>query len=268
MSFSIGKLRIGRAAPKDPEGRMTLVEHLAELRSRLIKAVLAILLGMIVAFVFRERLFELLSDPLRAAIEPLQAQGKLENSSLNYASPASPLMLYLKISLVAGLVASSPIWLYQIWAFIMPGLHKHERRWAMMFVGIAAPLFIAGVLLGYMVIPKGLEVLLGFVPEDDLFSTLLTIDDFVSFVLRVVVVFGIAFLIPIFVILLDLVGVLSAERIGKWRAPIIFFIFVFAAVATPTIDPITMLLLAIRCACCSSRPRWWPGSSRRVGSAG
>ena len=164
---------------------------------------------------------------------------------INFPGAATPLMLMLKISLVAGVVLSCPVWLYQIWAFIVPGLHRHERKWSMVFLGTAAPLFITGILLGYWVMPKGLEVLLGFTPRGDLYQNILNIEEFLDFILRVLLVFGIAFLIPIFVVLLNIVGVLSAERIKKWRAPIIFCIFVFAAVATPTIDPITMLLLAI-----------------------
>ena len=223
---------------------MTLIEHLRELRGRLLKAVVALLIGMSLAWYFRDVLFDLLSEPLVSAMERLPKEKGVQ-PQLNFAGAASPLMLMLKISLVAGLVVSCPVWLYQIWAFIVPGLHRNERKWTMVFIGTAAPLFVAGILLGYWVMPKGLEVLLGFTPVGDIFQNILSIDEFLSFILRVLLVFGFAFLIPIFVVLLNLVGVLTVERISKWRAPIIFLIFVFAAIATPTIDPITMLLLAI-----------------------
>ncbi|REF38365.1 sec-independent protein translocase protein TatC [Thermasporomyces composti] len=223
---------------------MTLVEHLRELRSRLIKSVVALLLGMVVAWYFREAIFDLLSKPLVAAMEQI-AEEKGVDAKLNFGGAASPLMIMLKISLVAGLVLSCPVWLYQIWAFIVPGLHRHERKYTLLFLGSSAPLFVGGILLGYWVLPRGLEVLLSFTPPGSLFENILNIEEFLSFVLRVLVVFGVAFLIPVFVVLLNLVGVLTGERIGRWRSPIIFFIFVFAAVATPTVDPITMLLLAI-----------------------
>ncbi len=246
MSLSLGRLRVwGSQKPEpDPEGRMTLIDHLRELRSRLIKAVVALLIGMSVAWYFHDQLFDLLSQPLYEATSRFPPEKGIK-PEINFPGAATPLMLMLKISLVAGVVLSCPVWLYQIWAFIVPGLHRHERKWSMVFLGTAAPLFITGILLGYWVMPKGLEVLLGFTPRGDLYQNILNIEEFLDFILRVLLVFGIAFLIPIFVVLLNIVGVLSAERIKKWRAPIIFCIFVFAAVATPTIDPITMLLLAI-----------------------
>jgi sec-independent protein translocase protein TatC len=242
MSISIGRLKIGRDAPKDPEGRMTLVEHLRELRFRLIVAVLAIVVGMVVTLIFYDTIFNLLKEPFWDTINQLKKERGLD-AKLVIGDVAGPLMLMLKISLVGGLVISSPVWLYQIWAFIMPGLHRNERKWTMVFVGTAAPLFIIGVLIGYFALPKGLTVLIDFTPME--VSNFVQLDTYLSFTLRLLVVFGISFEIPIFVILLNLVGVLSAARLKKWRAPIIFVLFVFAAVATPSTDPITMLFLAV-----------------------
>lgn len=247
MSLSLGRLR-GWRTPKpepDPEGRMTLVEHLRELRSRLMKAVGAIVLGAIVGWFFYEQLFHLLADPLRDAIDRINdsrpADEQIE-ASLTFNDVAGPLMMQLKISLISGLVATSPIWLYQVWAFIVPGLHRNERKWTMVFVGTAAPLFITGIVVGYLAMPKGLNVLIDFTPVDVL--NLPTVDRYLSFVIRLLLVFGLAFEIPIFVVMLNLVGVLTVARLSKARAWIIFGIFVFAAVATPSTDPITMLLLA------------------------
>lgn len=223
---------------------MTLVEHLRELRGRLLKAVLALLIGMIVAWQFYDQLFHILQQPVESAVQRLQETRNIKYG-INFGGIASPLMLQLKISLVAALVASCPIWLYQLWAFIVPGLHKNERKWTVVFIGTAAPLFIGGVVIGYFAMAKGIEVLFSFTPMGDNIQNLLGIEDVLSFILRLLLVFGLAFEIPIFVIMLNLVGVLSAARLSKWRAPIIFVIFVFAAVATPSIDPITMLLLAI-----------------------
>jgi sec-independent protein translocase protein TatC len=152
-------------------------------------------------------------------------------------------LLQTKISLVAGIVIASPIWLYELWAFILPGLHRNERRWTYVFVSIAGPLFAGGVILGYWVMPKGMSVLLGFTPEG--VSNFIDSEHYLNFILRVLLVFGIAFEIPLFVVLLNLAGVVRARHLARWRAWIIFGVFVFAAVATPSTDPITMILLAV-----------------------
>ncbi|HZC26731.1 MAG TPA: twin-arginine translocase subunit TatC [Actinopolymorphaceae bacterium] len=225
---------------------MTLIEHLRELRSRLLKAVGAIVIGAVVAWFFYDKLFGLLADPLRAAIHAAN-EGRKANeqirANLTFNDVAGPLMMQLKVSFIAGLVATSPVWLYQIWAFIVPGLHRNERKWSMAFIGTAAPLFIGGVVVGYFAMPKGLSVLFNFTPISVL--NLPTVDHYLSFILRLLLVFGLAFEIPIFVILLNIVGVLSVARLSKVRAWVVFGIFVFAAVATPSTDPITMLLLAV-----------------------
>ncbi len=125
----------------------------------------------------------------------------------------------------------------------MPGLHRNERKWTITFVAVAGPLFAAGVVLGYLVLPKGLSVLIGFTPDQ--VTNLVDLNGYLSFVLRILLVFGIAFEIPLFVVLLNLAGVVRGRHLSKWRSWIIFGTFVFAAVATPSTDPITMLLLAI-----------------------
>ncbi|MFD2080476.1 sec-independent protein translocase protein TatC [Actinopolymorpha cephalotaxi] len=244
MSLSLGRLRVRRTSKPepDPEGRMALVEHLRELRSRLFKAVGAILLGMILGWIFYPQLFDLLREPLDMAIRNLKVQRNVD-VKLVFGDVAGPLMLQLKVALIAGLVASSPVWLYQLWAFILPGLHRNERKWTMVFMGSAAPLFIGGVVVGYYAMPKGLNVLIDFTPAG--VSNYPSVDLFLSFVLRLLLVFGVAFEIPVFVVMLNLVGVLSSATLARSRAWIIFGIFVFAAVATPSTDPVTMLILAV-----------------------
>ena len=232
----------GPRAPRDPEGRMTLFEHLAELRGRLFKAALAIVAGVGVAWFFHDTLFQLLQEPFTSAATKLAAEREFE-FSLNFADVGSPLLLNLKICAVAALMATSPVWLYQIWAFITPGLHRNERKWTYVFVGTAAPLFIGGVLLGYYALPKGLGVLLDFTPAGA--SNFVNVDTYLSFIIRLLLVFGAAFEIPIFVVVLNVVGVLSSKSLRKARPFTIFGIFVFAAVATPSTDPFTMLLLAL-----------------------
>jgi sec-independent protein translocase protein TatC len=221
---------------------MTLTEHLRELRTRLFISVGAIAVGFIAGWVFYPWLFNLLLDPYLTVIRQLAAEQNLKAEPvLNGVSSA--FMLQAKLSLVAGIVLASPVWLYELWAFIMPGLHRHERRWTLVFVSVAGPLFAAGVVLGYVVLPKGLSVLLGFTPSQ--ITNLTDVVSYLNFVMRILLVFGIAFEIPLFVVLLNLAGVLRARQLSRWRSWIIFATFVFAAVATPSTDPITMLLLAL-----------------------
>jgi sec-independent protein translocase protein TatC len=224
------------------EGQMTLIEHLKELRNRLFFAVVAVVVGSIVAWFFYNDLYHLLTVPARKAIGQL-SESQQKNAKIFTSGVTGAFILRTKVSLVAGIIASSPIWLYELWAFIMPGLHRHERRWTLVFVAIAGPLFIGGVALGFWVMPKGLTVMLGFTPDG--LANLIDVNSYLNFVLRVLLVFGVAFEIPLFVVLLNLAGIVSGEQLGRWRSWIVMATFVFAAVATPSTDPITMLMLAI-----------------------
>jgi len=140
-------------------------------------------------------------------------------------------------------VATSPFWLYQIWSFILPGLHAHERRWSRIFAAIAGPLFVTGVATGYYVLPRGLEVLIGFTPVE--LENLVEFGEYFSFLTRMLLVFGVAFEIPLFVVLLNLAGVVTGKALGEHRAWIIVGTFVFAAAATPSTDPFSMMMLAL-----------------------
>jgi sec-independent protein translocase protein TatC len=224
------------------EGRMTLVEHLKELRNRLFIAVIAVIVASIVAWFFYNDIYHLLTRPARIGISHLD-ESQQKNAKIFTAGVSGAFILRTKVSLVAGIVASSPIWLYELWAFIMPGLHRHERKWTMIFVAVAGPLFIGGVALGFWVMPKGLTVMLNFTPDG--LSNFIDVGTYLNFVLRVLLVFGIAFEIPLFVVLLNLAGIVKGTQLGRWRSWIVMATFVFAAVATPSTDPITMLLLAI-----------------------
>jgi sec-independent protein translocase protein TatC len=157
---------------------------------------------------------------------------------------ASGLMLQLKLCATAGVVASSPYWLYQIWAFIMPGLHPHEKRWTKVFVAVAGPLFMLGVAIGYYVLPRGLQFLISLNTPAD-FRNLNDFTNFYTFVVRMLLVFGISFEIPLFVVLLSLAGVVSGKSLARHRSWIVVGTFVFAAVATPSTDPFSMTLLAV-----------------------
>ncbi|MBA2738653.1 MAG: twin-arginine translocase subunit TatC [Actinomycetota bacterium] len=221
---------------------MTLVEHLYELRSRLFKAVLAIVLVAIISAFFYDELFALLSEPFFSQVRRLAEERDIQ-AELTINDVAGPLILRLKIALVSGLVLSSPIWLWQIWAFILPGLHHNERRWSTLFAFIAGPLFMGGVALGYFVLPKGIGILLDFTPVD--VANLVEVDRYLNFILRMLLVFGVSFEIPLFIVLLNLAGVVSGRALGEHRSWIIVGVFVFAAVATPSTDPISMLFLAL-----------------------
>lgn len=221
---------------------MALTDHLREFRNRLFVSVAAILVGFIVAWIFYGQISDLLLSPIIDVGNRL-AETKGIKSQPVVSGVSSSFLLQTKVSLVAGLVGSSPIWLYEMWAFITPGLHRNERRWTVIFASIAGPLFMAGVVLGYVVLPKGLAVLIGFTPGN--VTNLIDLNGYLSFVLRVLLVFGVAFEIPLFVVMLNLAGIVKGRQLARWRSWIVFGTFVFAAVATPSTDPITMLLLAI-----------------------
>lgn len=242
MALSAHLRKDRRRPPHTDDGRMALSDHLREFRNRLFISVLAVIVGFIVAWIFYGQIFDLLLNPILGVSRKLQAQqGIKAKPILNGVS--SSFLLQTKVSLVAGLVGSSPVWLYEIWAFITPGLHHNERRWTVTFVAVAGPLFMAGVALGYVVLPKGLAVLIGFTPSN--VTNLIDLNGYLSFVMRVLLVFGVAFEIPLFVVMLNLAGIVKGRQLSKWRSWIVFGTFVFAAVATPSTDPITMLLLAI-----------------------
>ncbi len=223
---------------------MALSDHLRELRARLLRSVLFLVVVFFVALFFFEQphdgLLGLVLGPYNDARDALGASVQTQA----YVQGATgPLMLQLKLCGMAALVVSSPYWLYQIWAFIVPGLHDTEKKWSRIFAGVAGPLFVIGVFTGYYVLPKGLEVLIGFTPAG--LDNLVEFDEYFSFFTRMLLVFGIAFEIPLFVIMLNLAGIVSGKALGKHRPWIIIGTFVFAAVATPSTDPFSMLMLAI-----------------------
>ncbi len=222
------------------DAAMPLVEHLRELRSRLVKASIAILVGMVVGWIYYDAIFAWLSAPFEAVVEQARAQGR--EITLALTGVADPFVLQLQIAAVTGLLLSSPVWLYQLWRFVTPGLRRHERRWAIGFVVVAVPLFASGVMLAYVVLPYGLELLFGFTPEN--VENIVAVDRYLSFFIRMVIVFGVGFLAPLMLVLLNFAGVLTGKKLLSWWRWIIFITFIFAAVATPTGDPINMLLLA------------------------
>ncbi|MET3963850.1 sec-independent protein translocase protein TatC [Marmoricola sp. OAE513] len=242
MSF-LGALRLFQVSSgkgTGPGGQMALADHFRELRGRLMRALAVFLVLLVVAFFFYDQLLELVLGPYNDARVAL---GASVESKAYISGATGPFMLNLKLCAMAALVGSAPFWLYQIWAFILPGLHANEKRWTRVFVAVAGPLFIGGVAVGYYVLPKGLEVLLGFTPDG--LENLVEFGEYFNFLTRMLLVFGVAFEIPLFVVLLNLAGVISGRTLGQHRPWIIVGTFIFAAVATPSTDPISMLFLAL-----------------------
>lgn len=229
---------------------MPLAEHLRELRNRLAKAMLAIVVVTAVAAFFYNDIVNIITKPVLDSVGCGQTFEQLAKSSdkthqcaqITINGLLTPFTLALKVSLMAGVVLASPVWLYQLWAFVAPGLHRHERKYAYAFVGTGVPLFLGGAYFAYRVLPTTAKVLIGFTPKD--VNNLLPLDDLLDLVTRMVLVFGLSFELPLLLIMLNLTGVLTGRRmLGWWRA-MIMGITVFAAVATPSTDPLTMLALA------------------------
>jgi len=219
---------------------MALADHFREFRARLMKSVLALVVTTVASFFFYDQLLELVIGPFNDARDKLASS---TDTAIYVSGVGGGLMIQLKLCALSGVIVSSPVWLYQIWAFVLPGLHRNERKWTILFVAIAGPLFAAGVALGYYVLPKGLQVLISFTPAD--MTNLNDFNDFFSFMVRMLLVFGVSLEIPFCVVLLNLAGIVSGKTLGRQRPWIILGTFVFAAVATPSTDPISMLMLAV-----------------------
>jgi sec-independent protein translocase protein TatC len=222
---------------------MPLMDHLRELRNRLTIAVLSILVGTVVGWVIYPEAFDFIKQPYVDGIQPLLERRGFSAELVLSGGVGSAFSFRLKLSLAIGLVVSSPIWMWQIWAFVLPALHRNERRWAALLAATGAPLFAGGVTVGYLVLPKGIEVLISFAPDS--VNVLLSLGDYLNFVIRTVLVFGVAAQIPLVVVMLNRLGLVSARQLVKARPWTIIGIFVFAAIATPSTDPLTMLFLAV-----------------------
>lgn len=218
---------------------MALAEHLRELRRRLIFAVAGILVGAIVGWIFYTPVFATLQRPILL----LQEQ-RPELVSLNFQGVGSPFDLRLRISLFVGVLLTSPWWIYQVFAFITPGLNRKEKQYTFGFLGAAVPLFLTGALLAWSVLPRALQVLIAdFTPEGT--SNLLNVDTYVRFVIQIVLAFGIAFLLPLVMVALNFMGVVSgATWLRGWRWAIVA-IFTFCAFATPNPEPTAMIFMAL-----------------------
>jgi sec-independent protein translocase protein TatC len=221
------------------DGSMTLMEHIRELRTRLFRACLAVLVGAIAGYLVSKPIQSFILDPYCAFIKANTPTGVC---SMNMVGPLDMFMQQLKIALYAGLVIAAPVWLYQLWAFIAPGLHKHERRFGYAFAAVATPLFAAGFVLGYILVSRSMEWFLGLNPE---IVVTVNLDGYFDFVTGVMLIFGVGFEFPLIVAMLNFAGVVSAKRLLSWWRIAVFLMFLFAAVVTPTPDPFNMTILAV-----------------------
>jgi sec-independent protein translocase protein TatC len=222
---------------------MPLGEHLRELRSRVMRSVLAILAGSTIAFLFFNRIWHVLRRPYcqvhqKHAIDTVHGCG-----TLVFTNVFDPIVWHFKLAFIAGLIISSPVWLYQLWAFVTPGLEQKERRYSLVFVGSAVPLFLSGATLAYFVMSKGLQVLLNFAPAGT--TSLISIDHYLGYAMAMLLAFGGSFVVPLLLVMLNRLNILSYARLKRSRRMSIFLAFVFSAIATPSGDPVTMLALGV-----------------------
>jgi sec-independent protein translocase protein TatC len=224
---------------KNREKRMSLGAHLIELRKRLFIAAIAIVVGMVAGWVLTDLfVWEAIQEPVARVAE---AQGT--DTAIVFPTISSAFDLRLQIAFTLGLVISAPVWLYQIFAFLVPGLNQRERRFTLVFFVTAIPLFFAGCAAGWFVLPNIVKLMTGFVPDGAM--SLLTAKEYIDFVLKLVVAIGVAFVVPVFIVLLNFAGVISAAAIIKsWRIAILVIVL-FTAIATPSADVISMFMLAI-----------------------
>jgi sec-independent protein translocase protein TatC len=230
----------GRGSATDA-ARMPLVEHLRELRSRLIRSLVAVLLGTGVGWFLYDRIVHALIRPICQAGVHGVAAGHC--GALVVVGVVGPFSLQLKVAMFAGLAFASPVWLFQLWAFLAPGLHRNEKRWAYALVGAGVPLFATGAWLAYSILPTTIPLLLRLAPPD--VANQVPLNNYLNFVLRMLFVFGISFELPLMLVLANLAGVITAKRIRSWWRGMVFGIFVFAAFTTPSPDPGTMTAMAM-----------------------
>jgi sec-independent protein translocase protein TatC len=223
------------------EARMPLLDHLRELRKRVLRSAIAVLIAFGGGWYFYNPIISTLAKPV-CDLKAAQEAGSASCGALYISGVLGPLDLQIKVALLAGIIVSAPFWLYQLWAFIAPALHRKEKRTSVLFVAAATPFFALGAALGYFILPVAIKALFGFTPES--ISNLVRFDDYLDFVLRLILLVGLAFEIPIYLLTFNLIGFLRGKTILRpWRGWV-FGIFLMVAAFSPTADPLSMVLLA------------------------
>ncbi len=218
----------------EEERRQPILEHLNELRWRLVKSAVALTVGAVVAFFFRDWLFDLLESPYRLAIDNTDALAQFQVTE--------GFSVAMRLALFGGTLLASPVLLYQIWAFVNPALTPRERKWTIPIVIALAVLFSGGVIFGYIILPRGLEFLLGI--QSGL-EPIIGVSSYISLALRFLLVFGLAFEFPVFLFAASAVGLVSSDQLARGRRWAVLTIVVVGAVVTPTGDPLTLLALSV-----------------------
>jgi sec-independent protein translocase protein TatC len=243
----IGERFVHSQRQQNPEGRMPLLDHLRELRNRVVKMALALAAGMTAGFIFFSQAWHVIERPLcSATIRGHSGCRTLGVNQMVLNGPLDAFYLRVKVALIVGVIVSAPVWLYQAWAFAAPGLHAREKRWGYIFLGAAIPLFGIGITACYLSLSRSMHYLLGLTPGG--VQNLIQVDAYLSFVMAMMLAFGLAFEVPLLIVMLNLAGVLTHERFRKWRRVLIFAVFLIAGAANPSPDPVTMLILGGICA--------------------
>jgi sec-independent protein translocase protein TatC len=243
----VGERFVHQQRQQNPDGRMPLMDHIRELRNRVVKMALGLIAGMAVGFIFFTPVWHAIERPLCSAV--VRGHTGCQTLGVNQLvldGPLDPFYLRVKVAFIVGVILSCPIWLYQIWAFVAPGLYAKEKRWSYIFLGSAIPLFLIGTTLAYFSLSRSMHYLMGLTPDG--VANLIQSDQYMSFVMTMLLAFGIAFEVPLLIVMLNLAGILTHERFRKWRRMILFGVFLIAGMANPSPDPITMLILGGACA--------------------
>jgi sec-independent protein translocase protein TatC len=234
----VGERYVSAKREQNPDGRMPLMDHLRELRNRVVKIALAVIAGAIVSWYFYHPIWNFIQRPYCQAVGYCKLD--VPGHSLVYIGVMDGFYLRIKVAIIAGVVLSSPIWLQQLWAFVAPGLYAREKRWTYAFLGSAVPLFALGCFFAFLAMSRGLKF---FVSMSGGLTNLFTADSYIGYWIAIIIGFGLCFEVPLFLVILNLARVVTHERFKKWRRVIIFLVFVFAGIASPSPDPLTMLLL-------------------------
>ena len=234
----VGERYVRLKRQSNPDGRMPLMDHLRELRNRVVTIAVVVLVGAGVAWAFYDRIWSFVQRPYCQAVGYCKVN--VPGHSLILNGVMDGFYLHIKVSVIAAIVVTSPVWLYQLWAFIAPGLYSREKRWTYLFMGTAVPLFALGCCFAFIAMSRGLKFFIGMSGG---LTNLFTADTYIGYWIAMIIGFGLCFEVPLFLVILNLARVVTHERFKKWRKVIIFLVFVFAGIASPSPDPLTMLLL-------------------------